>query len=748
MVEKTQDQNNRTTEVAPVVGNAVVGRDHLLQALNAGPKAIVWQVRYVLMLSQVLGKTSPLADTAQKPLNIHQARLQTLVQLAESLSSEHLNHVTTEIQQLRNQGQRLSLLLDIAPKVGQVLETVCEAWEQVETIANPVAAAQILFQIAPLLPAIHELEDKPTILAQVVEIVAHLKNVDARVKGLMALRPLLPEAVFEMHVKAVFEELKQAREMDDELSSKVLRAVAEHLPPSLEDAALGLVDDIGSASYRAHALTALAAHLPVDAHRNLHEKALDSIEIIEDEDERAEALIAFAMHLESAEEAQEYPKLLEKALLIAITISSHQMRAQLLVALAPHLTEDLQREALAAVQGMKDEGEQAQMLSQLIPTLPSEMQLSCLDMADKMTQQEYRAQVLSVLAQYVPQQVRQQTMMDALYAASNLPNLYERVRALINLQEWLPQILRGEVLNRAVNTIVEMDKESAQARALNLLAEHLASPLFEEALNMARAIRKPQLCLNALLGFLPQLDSNQRATIVEEMLDCVQRIRLPYKRAQALIGLAAYLSAEQLREALMIVEGITKALDQINVYVCLAEQLPFEQRAPLLDKALIRLKRITDAYERASAMVVMMPYLEEDVRVKLRMEVYQMIERTGDAYDKANTIALLAPLLEGETLESGSQFPDVLTAIEKGFERALQVPWQATRADLLQTGALLWVQFSDVEASYGLWKFIAPRLISLPLADVLLCLEAIRPILQQIAGKDYSKAVAYILGIR
>lgn len=746
MVNQIQERSNQTTQLTPMVNNVTIGRTRLKEAFNSGSKALVMQIRYVLMLSQILGKKSYATIMPQKPLNTQQARLQTLLNLADSLPDEQLERLYHDIREIRNTKVRLNLLLQLAPKLPEEFDIVREVWNQRESVGNLVAESRILFQIAPLVPNASQIVETPSILAQVMETVLHLNNMEARIKGLIALRNFLPDELFVTYLHNILNELHEAQ--DDALCSTSLRTLAEYLPQSLAPEALTLVDRIRSASYRAHALTALACYLPVDAHRHLHEKALETIEIIEDDDERTEALIAFAEYLESAEEEKEYPKLLEKALSIAITIISPQNRARVLVALAPHLTEDLQREALAAVQGLESEWEQAQLLSLLIPTLSSEMLLKCLAITDVMQEQEYQAQALTVLAQFVPQHVRQQTMMDALYAASNLPNLYERVQALVNLRNWLPDILQKEVLHRALMTVEEIDNDSIKGRALNLLAEHLTSTQLEDALAIAGEINKPQIYLNALLGFLPHVSSEQQSNLVEEMLDCVQNIRLPYKRAQALISLAPYLASEQLSKANGIAEGISDAVDQINVYVSLTQKVSLDERVLLLDKSLIRLKRITDGYDRANAMITIMPHLKLDVREQLKTEVYQTIERADDAYAKASVIELLAPLLEGESLQSASKLPDVLVILKKGFESALKVPDQKIRADLLHEGSLLWVQFSDDDACYELWKTLAYSLISLPLADVLLCLEAIRPILQKFAGKDYAKTIAYILGIR
>lgn len=746
MTENILDQNNRTTQMAPVIEENSTGYAQLANLLNVGPTAIMKQIRYVLMLSQVLGKKTSVNIIPQRPLTTHHARLQSLVNMADALSDEHLQRIYKEIEQIRNAKIRLRLLVQLAPFLPQQYDVMHNVWKQLNTLADPVAETGIIFQLAPLLPYIEDRAEKPSILAQIVEIILQLNNMDARIKGLTALYPFLPDDAFETYVRAILDELYE--EQDDELCSKSLRTLAEYLPETSADNALVLVDRIRSASFRAYALTALARYLPVETYPRLHEKALDTIAIIEDEEERADALQAFTANLESAEEDKEYPKLLEQALLIAISIETPQNRAQVLVALAPNLTGDLQREAVAAVQQLDDEREQSELLSELVPTLSEDMLLKALAIANTFEILENRAQTLTILAQYVPQHVRQQTMMDALYAASNLPNPYERVQALVNIRYWLPHVLQEEVLHRTLDTIAEMENNSAKARALNYLAEHLNVDQLEDALEIAREITNPQIYLNAGLGFLPHFAGDEQRKLVNELLDCVHNIRLAYKRAQALISLIPYLEPHQLLQALQMAESITDALDQINVYSNLAEHMPTNEREILLNKALIRLKRITDGYDRAIAMINIMPNLEPEKRTELQTEVYETIQRATDAYDKAGTIVLLVPFLEGETLEAESQLPDVLTILQKAFERAVHITEQKTRADLLHQGALLWVQYSDAEASYRLWKHLAQGLISLPLADVLLCLEAIRPILQQIAGKDYTKAIAYILGMR
>ena len=746
MTENVQDQNNRTTQMARIVDDSAYGYTQLVNLLNIGPDAISRQIRYVMMLSQVLGKKASIRKKPEKPMTLNYARLHALVDIADTLSEKHLENLYKEIKQIRNTKVRLILLLHVANLLPHSVEIIHDVVKQVQTLADPAAEAEVMFLLAPLLPEEAQEDERPSKLAQVIETVLHLSHMDARIKGLIALRSFILPDDLETYIRAILDELYE--EQDDELSSQSLRTLAEYLPETSASNALALVERIRSLSFRAYALTALAQYLPLESHRYLHEKALDTIAQIEDEPERAEALIAFTTNLEIAEEEREYPKLLEQALQIAISIETGSYRARVLVALAPNLTDDLQREALAAVQQLDIESEKSHLLNELIPMLSEDMLLKALDIAQALEGLEFRAQVLTCLAQYVPQHVRQQTMMDALYAASNLPNPYERVQALVDIRYWLPHVLQDEVLHRTLDTIENMDNNSAKSLALNYLAEHLNIEQLEDALEIAREISNPQTFINAVLGFLPYVSDELKAELLNELLDSLNHIRLPYKRAQVLTSLAPYLAPHQLLQVLDMAESIIDASDQINVYASLAQQLPKNDRELTLNKALIRLKRITDGYTRANAMISLIPHLEVEKRKQLQMEIYQTIERAKDAYEKAGAIALLAPLLEGESLESISEFPNPITMLHKAFERTLHIPEQQTRADLLKQGVYIWLEYSDADTSYTLWKTLAKSLITLPLSDVLLCLESLRPVLQQFAGKDYTKAVAYILGMR
>src|SRR5690606_6406475 len=101
-------------------------------------------------------------------------------------------------------------------------------------------------------------------------------------------------------------------------------------------------------------------------------------------------LIAFAPHLEYVTDTEHFPHLLEQALGIAISIKRRHLRARVLVALAPHLTLDLQGEALAAVHSLSSERDRAMLLAQLAPTLPPNMLVASLAVAHSMEEPDAR----------------------------------------------------------------------------------------------------------------------------------------------------------------------------------------------------------------------------------------------------------------------------------------------------------------------------------------------------------------------
>ena len=89
------------------------------------------------------------------------------------------------------------------------------------------------------------------------------------------------------------------------------------------------------------------------------------------------------------------------------------------------------------------------------------------------------------------------------------------------------------------------------------------------------------------------------------------------------------------------------------------------------------------------------------------------------------------------------------TALEKGIENAIMITDQLLRAEYIERGINMWVNnVNDKGRSFNLWRQLVWQLRSLPLADVLLCLSAIMPLIKDIAEPETLVNVAEVLGIR
>lgn len=729
-----------------------LGRSDLEQALNralaAGPIAIGQQVRYILAFSQMLGAAPTTTPHPEKPLSVGHARLVALANLSEILSEGQIKALIKEARQIADPEVKLQLLVRLALRSTpqNYRSLVRDLWNTARTLPDPAARARLIFQLAPLLSLMDDEPSAPTELLQVVALAQSINSTEARVRSLIALAPHLPQTIALRVLNRALEEVDQMA--NDAMRRSSLASLADPLPDEIKERALRSAQAIETPGERAQALTTLARQLPSEMQRRLRSEALDAIDTISSEEERADALIAFAPHLEYATEQDQFPALLEKALSIAIGMSRRHLRAKVLVALAPNLTLDLQGEALAAVHSLSNERDRATLLAGLAPYLPPEMLVASLAVAHTMREQDARVHALTTLAHYVPENARQQTLLDALAAAVNLPNHFERVTALIALVDILPPTLREQAYTNALETTRLMENENTRTRALNLLGPHLPPTLLKRALDAAYQLDDPQQRLNALSGMVPYLADEERIDALKHLLECANNMPLEYKRTRALVSIAPLLPADLLHESQALVDALDDPYDRVSAYIALAQNLSPEQRPGLIAKAWTRIKDIDDGYDHASALAAISPYLPPAARSDLARAAGMVIGSIMDEYDQASAISILAPLLaEGDTT-AAVPAPDYYAALKDGFTAALSVPQQSLRVLALQEGIARWIDITDQDHSYQLWREVAHQLKMLPLPDVLTCLSILMPVIHTLAGDEGLESIAQILGVR
>ncbi|MBC8171236.1 MAG: hypothetical protein H7X77_06175 [Anaerolineae bacterium] len=219
------------------------------------------------------------------------------------------------------------------------------------------------------------------------------------------------------------------------------------------------------------------------------------------------------------------------------------------------------------------------------------------------------------------------------------------------------------------------------------------------------------------------------------MLDCARQMPFAYRRARALVSIAAFLTPTITDELLALVDTLHDPYDRVAVYIALSQNLPPEQRPEIVANAWSLLPHIDDGYDRASALAAIAPYLassEYPVLVKLTRGVIETIE---DEYEQASAIGILASLFSDEHFlpPHPVRLPTTGDIVAYVLASLLETPYQNIRTQILAETVPFWLRLKE-EEQFQLWRDFAWRLKALPLADVLLSLSVIVPVIRAIGG--------------
>lgn len=758
MTQNSRLHQNASNQVPSQEGDPV--EVAFKQALELGASELPQQMRYILALSQKAAIPQRNIPYPAQSINAVGARLGILVSQAETLDSTQITRLYREIQKL-GRDTRLRLTLELAPLLPPFPdEQIHTFYKEAGQLPDPVLKSHILFALVPLLRQAQQTskegaapeDEDDSYLGKVIRLAKALDNPETRTRSIGALSAYLPEARQQAIYRDILDEINHLD--NDAHRANTITAMADHLPAALEAQILGCVKGIKSPVERVRSLTVLARVASEALKPQIHQQALKAIEAIPGEDERANSLVAYAPYLDAADEQKGFPESLRQALVIAIGLSRRQIRARALVALAPHLTLDLQREALAAVHSLPNESERANLLAELVPTLPPDLLIASLAVAHTMVQRDSRVWALAALAHHVPPNARSQTVKDALDATYGLKNAFERITAMVSLVDTLPTSALDEVFRSMLATAEQIENEPAKARAYSLIGSHLPPALLRKALKSAYQIKDPQQRLNAMLGLLARLPVGQRHDLLPAMLQIAKTMSADYKRARALVSVAPYLTPELTLQAMAVTEALEDPFDQASAYIALCQNLPPEQQRKTIEKAWALIGQIDEGYDRSNVLAAIRPYLSEVERAELPRVAFEVIDSIQDRYDQASAISILAPLFAEAHEEAASHMPEPsqnmlpsdFEVLKQALRNVFDIPHQALRVTTMQAGVRLW-QALDPAAQYEMWQAIAPCFKQLPLADTLLCLNVLLPVLQQMYGAERQIDIADILSL-
>ncbi|GAB4523244.1 MAG: hypothetical protein OHK0046_36700 [Anaerolineae bacterium] len=718
-------------------------RAELLEALNIalsdGPSAISQQISYLLVLSKRNDADAMPTLYPDNPAALAEARLSLQIKLAHLLDSPRRQALYREIDALENTAARVHLtlgLLQVAPQ--DYTEDVRKLWEQAEKLTDPLLRSQAIFQFVPLLTRLgtgaYE-ESVTSYLKDAVTLAQGIQNTGARARSLIALAEHLPHDERLEVLTQVLGFVKSDR--SDTLRANTVNTLSANMPQAIEEEVLACAEDITTPSERARALTSVVAVIsPLLKPRALR-RALEAINEIPREDDRANALIFLTPYIGHQEDDGVMPEHLQQAMHIAISLQKREARARVMVALSAHMRGEVQAEALAAVHNLSSERDRAQLLAELAPTLPPDMLVASLLVAHTMHEQDSRVHVLTVLARYMPRHQRQQTLLDAMAAASNLPHQYERVRSLMGLMEVLPANLKEQASLNALETTQLIENENARARAFSLLAGHLPPDMLLKAMAAAAQIKDPEQRLNAMISLLPHIPEDKRLDVLPRLLESVQQMSMNYKRARAIITIAPHLVPPFTDRAVGIADVLDDPVDQVSAYTALAPVLAADMRATIIGKTWKLIKQIDEGYDRSTALFGISALLPPSAYDDLAKEATEVIRSIEDDYDRASTISILAPLLaKGKKKQVPlSTLFDKFIAIRDGLMAALEVPQQAMQVQQVAMGAALWVTLPP-EQRYKLWQQFVRKLYDVSLPELLMILGALLPVIRSLVEDE------------
>lgn len=721
----------------------------LQDALAEGPKALAQQVHAILALSQLVPPPATPVSYVDEALTPAEARLFVLAQASETFSEAQLSRLVKEVKTQPHLAAKLDILIRLARHLSSQNRQaiVGEVWTQARGLSDPAGRARVLFQLAALLRAHQDERAIPASLLPIFEAAQAISSAEARIRSLTTIVQYLPQAMRLRMLRRVVDEIN--RLPNDRLRSSAIIALAGNLSSEVEARALRSAESIETSAERVRTLIALSLHVSPALQSQLRANALEAVRAIANEEERAEALIAFAPLLEYFPEQEALPALREQALAIAGGINRRLLRARVLVAFAPHFTPNLLSEALSIINSLSSEHDRAVLLAELAPALPPNGVITCLETARAMEGVDSRILALTALAHFAVEDVREQIGNEVLSQVSGLSHLYERVTVLVDLMEILPSELHEQVLMMALDSALNIENENTRARAMSLLGPHLPAALLPHALEAAYRFTVPNVRIIALSSLAPGLQDDARHDALAYLLDSAREIQLEYKRARALVSIAPLLPVDLLYEVQVAAESLADPFDRVIVYLALAQNLAPDQRPPIIAHAWTLIKHIEDGYDCASAIAAIAPFLSDTARADLAETASSVIAIIRDEYDRASAISILVPLLlTGDQPEPEQGLPDSYLALEEGLLAALDVPYQSMRAQLLAEGAAIWAEEGYLEQSSRLWHRVAPRLAELPLADSLLCLAALLPMLRMLAGDGEIADIARSLLMR
>jgi hypothetical protein len=534
------------------------------------------------------------------------------------------------------------------------------------SLTDPAARAHALADLAPRLAGAAQAHAQ----SQALEAARETPAGHARALAYSAVVHVLDEP---LRREAATEALASARHKvvgdNPAARQQALIAIAPFLPEQELGTALRVARSFEGWQARVAVVSALASELP----EPLLADAVERGRKARTKQERVTLLAELANRCAG----QASRELRDEALAAARATPAHQGRATALAAVAVRLPqsdrEPVADEALAVVPRDPLGGED--VLVQLAPCLSERQLEAALALARALEEPLQRTNALSALWPHLPPRLRRSALRSRLAAAR--AETYEpfRIDALAELLPLLSPAARLRAAREALEAVRSLESGEFRASHLAKLAPHLPPDVLREAIDAAQAIddHEPRALLLVELATAGAVPPDGT---FDDALAVARRQRNARDR-MALIGeLVPLLPARLLEEALaaLTADGSDDS-GTAEVLQALAPRLP----AALLPAALDRAVAIEYLDARAAALATLGPYLPPEL-LDRAVEAARAIPpgahidgRHGGGRDhRADALAALAPHLR----EASSVAREALTA-------AHATRWAPARAEAL-----------------------------------------------------------------
>lgn len=496
------------------------------------------------------------------------------------------------------------------------------------TLAQQLSGAEKEDTLREAILAIREIEDGRSCANELVVLAPHLSGsliiealssareiIKDQASLAMALTALAQQMNGPVKEEVQREALLKARVIEDEeYRAYILATLGLQLRGSLLEEAISTARKIKSRASYAKVLVALVPQLTGPEKEERLREALSVIDEVDDGRSRARLLAALVPHLS-----------VEVAFLKAQAINEAPLRMEVLVRIAPHLSngkwEAALREAVDAARSRKSwgPGTANALLSELVPQLNRALLSEMLN-GQGMNDGEFCSRALAAIARKLHGPQKEIALHEALIVTNEVENGWKT------------------------------------ASALDALASQLTGPLVAEALKIARGINNESLKANALTALAGQLRGREKETVIGEALSLANNIDKKAQRAEVLAALAPHLSGDEkesaLRSALSAVrgiEGLIPAQDDQTRAKVLARLVP-ELSGSLLTEALSVVRGMGVGRARAEALAALAPQLTEAKKeAVLRAELSEAPKKESD-WRRAEVLVALASHLKGPLL--------------------------------------------------------------------------------------------------